>query len=81
MRLVTFLSSVRKVPSISDRTILKLMAITLLVISEGHTHEREEFASLFIRMGGGDDDDIHTADFINFIVLNFRENRKESTLS
>lgn len=45
----------------------------LLIVREGHTEQGEEFASLLIGVSGGDDDDIHTANFIDFIVVDFRE--------
>lgn len=49
------------------------MINTSLRISEGHTEKGEEFASLFVGMGGGGDDDVQAADFIDFIVVDFGE--------
>lgn len=50
------------------------MKITSLRIGEGHTEESEEFASLFVGVGGGGDDNVQAANFIDFIVVDFREN-------
>jgi len=50
-----------------------LAMMTSLGISEGHTEESEELARLFIGNSSGNDDNIHAANFIDFIVFDFWE--------
>lgn len=46
---------------------------TSLRDGEGHAEEGEKLASLKIGAGGGGDDDVEPADFVDFIVVDFRE--------
>ncbi len=47
--------------------------MTSLGKSEGHTEEGEELARLFVGVSGSGDDNVHAADFINLIVVDFGE--------
>ena len=37
--------------------------------------QRKQFTRFFIGFRGGDEADVHTTDLVNFIVVNFREDK------
>ena len=43
------------------------------VLFKGHAHEFEQAAGLFVGLSGGDEDDIHSSDLVDLIVLDLRE--------